>query len=751
MNKDHLNTNGDNSMHGAAPILAVAVPSPLRRLFDYLAPIEGSVPQPGMRVQVPFGSRQRIGMVIKHRQSSAINPEKLKPISACLDSEPVFDGALLQLMEFTVRYTHHPPGEVMACMLPPALRKGASLLPATIRCWQLTESGRAQNSGEMLRGVRQREVVEQLREMARPQPREKIQADISVLKRLQQKGLIEAVDVIAEPNINLPDNEDPSADQNSTSAHQLNEQQVHAVNAVRDSFDRFQGFLLDGVTGSGKTEVYLELIAERVKENYQALVLVPEIGLTPQLVARFQARLGTSISVIHSGLNQTQRIEAWQAAQSKTASVVIGTRSAVFSPLPNLGLVVVDEEHDLSFKQHDGVRYSARDLAVVRAAHAQVPIVLGSATPSLESLHNITRNGYQRLVLDQRAGESRPPRVEVIDLRGRRLNDGLSQPLEEALEQCIAERGQALLFINRRGYAPVMLCHDCGTPFDCPRCDAHMVLHRTDGRLHCHHCQRVQSLPNQCACGQENSYVAVGAGTQRVTEYLQQRIPGVRIARVDRDSTRRRGAMQEVLESIHSGQVDILVGTQMLAKGHHFPNVTLVGILDADGGIFSADFRAAERMAQLLIQVSGRAGRSTRSGRVILQTHHPDHPLLRTLITQGYSCFAESALEERQVVGLPPFSFQALIRAEAQQPNIAQQFLHQAKDVCPQNSQLRLYGPVAAPLERRAGWVRAQLLLESPERARLHECLRNWLPKIEALKAARRVRWSLDVDPLDML
>ncbi len=751
MSNDDLKTNVVVPGNGVAPILAVAVPSPLRRLFDYLPPLEGPVPQPGMRVQVPFGSRQRIGMVIKHQQSSALNPQKLKTISACLDSEPVFDGALLRLMEFTVGYTHHPPGDVMACMLPPALRKGASLIPATTRCWQLTEFGQALNSGELLRGLRQREVVEQLRRVDRAQSREQIQADISVLKRLQEKGLIETVDVIAEPIMSVQDRGSPQNSHISTSIHRLNEQQLEAVNTVRSSFDRFQGFLLDGVTGSGKTEVYLELIAERVMEGYQALVLVPEIGLTPQLMARFQARLGTSISLIHSGLNQTQRMQAWQAAQSKTASVVIGTRSAVFSPLPRLGLVIVDEEHDLSFKQHDGVRYSARDLAVVRAVHAQVPIVLGSATPSLESLHNITRHGYQRLVLDKRAGESSPPRVEVIDLRGRRLNDGLSQPLEEALEECIADSGQALLFINRRGYAPVMLCHGCGTPYDCPRCDAHMVLHRTDGRLHCHHCQRVQALPKQCACGEQNSYVAVGAGTQRVAEYLQQRIPGVRIARVDRDSTRRRGAMQEVLESIHSGEVDVLVGTQMLAKGHHFPNVTLVGILDADGGIFSADFRAAERMAQLFIQVSGRAGRSTRSGRVILQTHHPDHPLLRTLITEGYSSFAESALAERQVVGLPPFTFQALIRAEAKRANIAQQFLQQTKDLCPQNSELRLYGPVAAPLERRAGWVRAQLLLESPDRARLHECLRNWLPKIEALKAARQVRWSLDVDPLDML
>ncbi len=478
---------------------------------------------------------------------------------------------------------------------------------------------------------------------------------------------------------------------------------------------------------------------------------MPEIGLTPQLVARFQARLGMNIGVLHSGLSEAQRLETWMMARSNGASVVIGTRSAVFAPLPKLGIVIVDEEHDLSFKQRDGVRYSARDLAIVRASQAGVPVVLGSATPSLESLNNIKRQGYHRLLLEQRAGDSRSPRVEVLDLRGRRLNAGLSQPFEEALENCLANSGQALLFINRRGYAPVLLCHACGTPCDCPRCDVHLVLHQSDGRLHCHHCQRTQPAPVRCSCGEQNSMVAVGAGTERVVEYLGQRFPQARIARVDRDSTRRRGVMEGVLEAVHNARIDILVGTQMLAKGHHFPNVTLVGILDADGGIFSTDFRAAERMAQLFVQVSGRAGRGARAGLVYLQTHHPDHPLLRTLITAGYATFAESALKEREQVGLPPFSYQALLRAEAKQRDAVHQFLQASSQACPQSPQLRVYGPVAAPLERRAGWMRGQLMLESADRAALHECLGNWLPRLEILKSARRVRWSLDVDPMDML
>jgi len=734
------------------PVLAVAVPSPLRRLFDYLPPLHGPVPQPGMRVQVPFGHRQHIGMVIRHQHDSALGREKLKHISACLDSEPVFDAALLRLLEFASGYFHHPPGEVMACMLPPALRRGGALQPRTRRCWQLTAAGRALSPVDMARAPRQREVLEQLQGAAGPLPRNRLQADAGVLRRLHQHALIEPVEVAAGPQ--AEDLERPGAPaprSGAAAGPELNQQQAQALSAVSGAFGRFQGFLLDGVTGSGKTEVYLKLIEELLSRNLQVLILVPEIGLTPQLVARFQARLGTTIVTIHSGLNEAQRLEAWRLARAGEAWVVIGTRSAVFVPLPKLGLIIVDEEHDLSFKQQDGVRYSARDLAVVRASHAGVPVLLGSATPSLESLQNVNRQGYQRLILERRAGRSAAPRVEVIDLRGRRLEAGLSLPLEQALEACMAEAGQALLFINRRGFAPVLLCHACGVPCDCPRCDAHLVLHRADGRLHCHHCQRVQPPPERCACGEQHSFVAVGAGTERVVEYLGQRFPQARVARVDRDSTRRQGAMEDVLEAVHSQRVDILVGTQMLAKGHHFPNVTLVGILDADSGIFSADFRAAERMAQLFVQVSGRAGRGERPGQVVLQTHHPDHPLLRTLISAGYGRFAHSALLEREQVSLPPFSFQALLRAEAKQREAVHRFLQAATEACPRAAPLRLYGPVAAPLERRAGWIRAQLLLETPDRGALHECLRNWLPQLEAMKSARRVRWSLDVDPLDML
>jgi primosomal protein N' (replication factor Y) len=430
---------------------------------------------------------------------------------------------------------------------------------------------------------------------------------------------------------------------------------------------------------------------------------------------------------------------------------VVGTRSAVFTPLAQPGLIVVDEEHDLSYKQQEGLRYSARDLAVLRARQAGVPVLLGSASPSLESLHNARSGRYRALSLPQRAGAGSTPSMEVIDLRARVLEGGLSEPVRDALAQCLAAGEQAILFVNRRGYAPVLMCHACGAPVDCPRCDAHLVLHRAEARLRCHHCDHAQSVPTRCQCAERGALHAVGTGTQRVVEYLGARFPNARVQRVDRDSTRRRGAMEGLLEQVQAGAVDILVGTQMLAKGHDFPRVTLVAILDADGGLFSADFRASERMAQLLTQVSGRAGRGDRPGRVLIQTHQPQHPLLRTLITGGYAAFGEAALAERAAGALPPYAFLALLRAEAPLRERVYEFLDAARAAAPGSGGVTLLGPVPAPMERRAGRVRAQLLLEAVSRAPLHRWLGEWLPRLEALPAARQVRWSLDVDPQEMI
>jgi primosomal protein N' (replication factor Y) (superfamily II helicase) len=533
----------------------------------------------------------------------------------------------------------------------------------------------------------------------------------------------------------------------------LNPEQTQALAQVRESFGRFQPLLLEGVTGSGKTEVYLQAISEVVAQGRQALVLVPEIGLTPQFVARFRARLGARLALAHSGLADGERLNAWLAARAGEASVVIGTRSAVFTPLPQLGLVVIDEEHDASYKQQEGFRYSARDLAIRRAQQAGVPVLLGSATPSLESLHNAQAGRYRLLHLSRRAGAAEHPPMHLIDVRGQHLREGLSNALVAHVRRHLEAGGQALLFLNRRGFAPTLLCHSCGWVADCKRCDAHMTLHRAHNRLRCHHCGAERLPEPACPQCRSSDLLAVGQGTERVEKALQELFPGVGLARIDRDTTRRKGALDRLLDEVHSGQARLLIGTQMLAKGHDFPEVTLVGVLNADAGLFSADFRAPERMAQLITQVAGRAGRASKPGEVYIQTHQPQHPLLNQLIRAGYRAFAAAALEERREAAYPPYGHLALLRAESVQPAAAMQFLEEAAALARAAlpKELELWGPVPAPMERRAGRVRAQLLLQSRTRQPLHALLREWAPQLNQLPAARRARWSLDVDPQDLM
>ncbi|MFZ5588112.1 MAG: primosomal protein N' [Pseudomonadota bacterium] len=531
----------------------------------------------------------------------------------------------------------------------------------------------------------------------------------------------------------------------------LNADQQRAVAALSAALDAAQPFLLDGVTGSGKTEVYLSVIEQALARGAQALVLVPEIGLTPQLVQRFRERFSAPLAVMHSSLSDGERLRAWLAARDGTASIVLGTRSAVFAPLARPGVFIVDEEHDLSFKQQDGFRYHARDVAVMRARRANVPIILGSATPSLESLYNVQQGRYRRLVLASRAGASRAPVMRVLDVRRQTLDGGLSPMLLQGVARHLGEGGQALLFLNRRGYAPMLICHECGWVASCARCDARLVFYQTQRRLRCHHCAAERAADAQCpACGCVDLRT-VGQGTERVEQHLARHFPHAGIVRIDRDSTRRKGSMQAMLDDVHAGRSQILIGTQMLAKGHHLPNVTLAAILDADQGLFGVDFRAAERMAQLIVQVAGRAGRAGKPGEVLIQTHHPDHPLLRTLITQGYGAFAATALEERALSELPPYSYLALLRAEAVKAEAPLDFLRAAHAQAPAAHAVQLFGPVAAPMERRAGRYRAQLLVQAPQRAALHRFLTAWLPELEALKLARKVRWSLDVDPMEMI
>jgi primosomal protein N' (replication factor Y) len=567
------------------------------------------------------------------------------------------------------------------------------------------------------------------------------------LRALRERGLVERVAETGSGSLPRGSGPDPVP-----SAFSPNTEQQVAIDAIR-SAEGFAPFLLDGVTGSGKTEVYLQAIADCLARGRQALVLVPEIGLTPQALARFRARLGVPVHALHSGLTDSERAATWLAAASGQAQVIVGTRSAVFVPLPEAGLIVVDEEHDGSYKQFDGIRYHARDFAIVRARALAVPVVLGSATPSLETLHNAQSGRYALLRLRRRAGDARPPQVRVLDVRKRPLHAGLSEESLAAIRAALDAGGQVLVFRNRRGYAPVLLCHDCGWSAHCPRCSTPerptaMTVHAHGKRLQCHHCGHRRPSPPACPDCASLALQPQGNGTERIEAELQARFDAVPVIRIDRGSTGQRDGLQKHLDAL-GNRPGILIGTQMLAKGHDLGNLVLVVVVGIDEGLFSADFRSGEKLAQLLIQVAGRAGRADRPGTVLLQTHHPEHPLLQTLVGGGYHAFADGELALREAAGFPPFAHLALLRAEAKRAELPLQFLQLAKTLL-DSSAIEVHGPLPAPMPRRAGFVRSQLLLAAPARAALHAALDVAVPALYAAPDARRVRWSLDVDPLDL-
>lgn len=532
----------------------------------------------------------------------------------------------------------------------------------------------------------------------------------------------------------------------------LNTAQQQAVQEIIAQKNKFCAFLLDGVTGSGKTEVYLRTIFEVLKEDKQILVLVPEISLTPQTIERFRARFPVSIVALHSGLSEQERLKGWLSARCGVAKIVIGTRSAIFTPFAKLGLIIVDEEHDTSFKQQDRFRYHARDLAIMRASINQIPIVLGSATPSLESLLNVKRNRYTYLSLPERAGIAKLPQYQILDLRHVPCQEGLSEPLLKNMQVHIQQGNQVMLFLNKRGFAPVLYCTQCHFIVGCERCATRMVYHRKPPRLQCHHCDAHREIPVCCAeCGAP-SLQPVGLGTQRIEQTLEKLFPEVPIIRMDRDSTKRKGSMQDLLQQINTQQKAILLGTQMLAKGHHFPHVTLVGIIDADSGLFSADFRAMEQMGQLLLQVAGRAGRAEKPGTVMIQTQNPDHPLLKILINHGYLSFAQLLLKEREQAFLPPYSYFAILRAEAHKEQNAHRFLTLVKEQCDSvnHTSVMMLGPVPPLLAKRKGMYCQHLLIKANQRRILQNFLKTIIQKIEKLPESLPVRWVLDVDPVEV-
>lgn len=726
----------------STPILSIALDTPLRRCFDYLPPAASdgvcvASLKAGQRVRVPFGRRQLTGVIVSIKDQSEFDIDKLKRISMVIDPIPVFDSVLLALLEWTANYYHEPPGEVFATALPKALR-GPTPLVHRVRGWTLTPAGETALSGdELRRAPKQAAVLQAL--LSGP----KVMTGASV-RALHDKGWIEAVDIEAAAP------EEPRRE--SSARPSLTPEQATAVQSVLDHQSGFAAWLLQGITGSGKTEVYLRLAEATLQAGKQVLILVPEIGLTPQLVQRFAERFGEHrLAVMHSGLTDTARLRAFRTAFFDQAQIVLGTRSAVFAPLTKLGLLIVDEEHDTSYKQQEGVRYSARDLALVRARLAGIPIVLGSATPSFESLHNVARGRYQRLSLPKRAGGAEPPRLRLLDLRNEKVTAGLATTSLQEIETHLREEGQVLLYINRRGYAPTLACTACGWIAPCLHCDARLTVHRQADALRCHHCGAERALPRQCpTCG--HGLRTVGQGTERVEETLAALFPNVPVARLDRDVVRHADDWQQTMDRIRAGQARLLVGTQMVAKGHDFPDLTLVVVLNADQGLFSTDFRAAERLAQTIVQVAGRAGRASKRGEVLIQTEYPEHPLLTSLLAGGYEAFSTTALAERAEAGWPPYSHLVALRASALELTVAIDFLGEALTLARRKLPpgLRLLGPAPAPMTRRAGRHHAQLLLECADRARLQGFLGPWVDAIDTLPSARRLRWSLDVDPIDL-
>jgi primosomal protein N' (replication factor Y) len=531
---------------------------------------------------------------------------------------------------------------------------------------------------------------------------------------------------------------------------QITDEQREAVDRISATFGTFSPWLLDGVTGSGKTEVYFRLIEIAVARGSQSLLMVPEINLTPQLEARFVQRFpGVRLVSLHSGLSDGERCERWLAAFAGDAQVVLGTRLSVFTPLPRLGLVIVDEEHDVSFKQQEGLRYSARDLAVFRARQHRVPIVLGSATPALESYLNARNGRFGNLHLRTRPVAS-PPQIRLIETRTARQTHGMSDPLLQAIRERLARGEQSLVFLNRRGFAPAMVCGECGWTAQCSRCAARLVWHLRAARLRCHYCGHEEHLPPACPdCGNQD-LKGLGQGTQRLEQALAGIFPGARILRIDRDSTRQKRSWEAMREDIHAERVDILVGTQILAKGHDFPKLTLVAVVNPDSALFSADFRAAEKLLQQLMQVTGRAGRAELPGEALVQTQFPAHPLYQALLRQDYRAFADELLVERKRSGFPPFVYQALLRAEALNEGAVRDFLAQAvRSAAGYDKAVTLYDPVPAAIARVAGHHRAHLLVQSSARGALQRFLTNWVPMLSQKKAGR-VRWSIDIDPLEL-
>ncbi|WP_089605336.1 primosomal protein N' [Acinetobacter piscicola] len=727
--------------------IQVAVPVYLNDCFDYQVSAEQyAQAEIGARVAVSFGRQNLVGIIVKKiALDEPIDSHfKLKFITELLDDQTILDSKVLSLLTWSAQYYQFPIGEVIQTALPTLLRQGKpyNLLA---RMWKVLDLNA---EDKVKRSEKQQEAYKILK--LHPQGTHENILNLSgietaTLKALEKKEIVRCD--LEEQNFK------PEPVQLAQMPLTPNEDQKKAIQTILKAQNKYQAFLLDGLTGSGKTEVYLQVMHEVLKQGKQVLVLVPEIGLTPQTISRFQSRFHCNIALLHSGLNDTKRLQAWQHAQTGKASIILGTRSAIYTPLPNLGLIILDEEHDLSFKQQEGFRYHARDVAMYRAHLENCPIILGSATPSIDSYYLARQEKLTRIELNQRAGTAVMPKMHIIDLKVAKKQNGLSDALITEIRKRLEKKEQVLIFLNRRGYAPVLICESCGWQANCPHCDAHFTLHlKPYQHLHCHHCGTINRLPDACPKCNHTQLKPIGMGTAKVEETLNELFPNFPVLRVDRDSTSRVGSWQRIYDQIQKSEPTILLGTQMLAKGHHFPYVTLVAILDVDAGLLSVDFRATERTAQLIIQVAGRAGRGDKKGEVYLQTLRPDHPLLNTLIEKDYRAFAKQTLKDRQVALLPPCRYAILIRCESKNQDENLKFLTEMTQLLRQTSEdnlIDIWGPIPAPMERKAGRYQAHVVLLSQDRAKMHFYIRQWWQNLLHQKPSN-MKLTIDVDPQEL-
>lgn len=718
----------------------VAVLNTVQDFFYYAATT--CKPRPGDRVWVPFRNRRRLGIVISKAQEHDLD-FKLLEIESIIDKEPLLSPDILKLLLWVADYYKSPLPLVFKLAIPKSYRQGKDVSLPTKDYFQINPEFLSNYSEILKRAKKQLAIVDFMVKQSQPVSQDILKlndCDFSKVKELVLKKIIIKSSLLDLPNKTINSEERPL---------NLNHEQSAAVLKICQSLNSYHCFLLKGVTGSGKTEVYLQVIAKVLKQNKQVLVIVPEIGLTPQLLSRFSVRFTEQMQVIHSNLNTTERQQAWQLAKESKVKLIIGTRSAVFTPMPDLGLIVIDEEHDLSLKQMESVRYFARDTALVRAVNANIPVILGSATPSLESVYNCMRNKYTLLELKHKAVSDTQLQYQLLDIRNRKLESGFAKETLSLIGEHLEQGKQVLVFLNRRGFAPVLLCQDCGQISDCENCDTHLNFHRSINKLICHHCGYTITKQKHCLACNSSSLVPVGVGTQRAFEYLSKIFPTTPILRVDKDEARQKQALNQMLDKINSGQAQLMIGTQMLAKGHHFPNLTLVVVLDVDNGFYTQDFRSLERLGQLLTQVAGRAGREKDPGQVLIQTSLPSDPMLNILLQEGYDSFVNLLLEGRSKSQLPPYAHLAILRAESNNQAKLLTFMHDLKEKLV-NFNIFVLGPAPAPIFKKNKQFRMQLLLKSLSRKELHSALHFLKQSLSPKVIPSGVSFNIDVDPLEV-